>query len=36
MSTKIIKIEKGFEIWGFFLEGTLIKTRKVVIPFSQR
>ena len=36
MSTKILKIEGCFEIWGFFLNGTLIKTRKVVIPFNQR
>lgn len=36
MSTKILKIEGRFEIWGFFLNGTLIKTRKVVIPFQNR
>jgi hypothetical protein len=36
MSTQILRIEGKFEIWGFFLNGTLIKTRKVVIPFEQR
>ena len=36
MSAKILKIEGKFEIWGFFLNGTLIKTRKVLIPFNQR
>lgn len=36
MSTKILKIEKGFEIWGFFLNGTLIKTKKLRVPFNNR
>jgi hypothetical protein len=36
MSSKILKIEGRFEIWGFFLNGTLIKTRKVLIPFNNR
>jgi hypothetical protein len=36
MTTKIIKIENGFEIWGFFLEGMLIKTKKLKVPFNNR
>jgi hypothetical protein len=36
MTTKIIKIENGFEIWGFFLQGTLIKTKKLRVPFTNR
>ncbi len=36
MTTKIIKIENGFEVWGFFLEGMLIKTKKLKVPFNNR
>jgi hypothetical protein len=29
MTTKIIRIEGSFEIWGFFFEGKLIRTNKL-------
>lgn len=36
MSTKILKIEGNFEVWGFFLNGTLVKTKRLLIPFRAR
>jgi hypothetical protein len=36
MTTKIIKIENGFEIWGFFCKELLIKTKKLKVPFTNR
>ena len=36
MSTKILKIEGNFEVWGFFLNGTLVKTKRLLIPFVAR
>ena len=29
MTSKIIRIEGAFEIWGFFNEGVLIRTNKL-------
>lgn len=29
MTSKIIRIEEGFEIWGFFKEGILVRTNKL-------
>ena len=36
MSTKILKIEGNFEVWGFFLNGTLVRTKRLRIPFVAR
>ena len=29
MTSKIIRIEGAFEIWGFFNEGVLVRTNKL-------
>jgi len=36
MSSKIIKIDGIFEVWGFFKNGVLVRTTRVRIPFSHR
>lgn len=36
METKILKIEGRFEIWGFFMNGKLVRTNKLLIPFKNR
>lgn len=36
METRVIRIEGRYEIIGFFQEGVLIKTRKLLIPFRYR
>lgn len=36
METKILRIEGRFEIWGFFLNGKLLRTKKLLIPFNAR
>jgi len=36
METRVIRIEGRYEIIGFFQEGVLVKTRKLLIPFKYR
>ena len=36
METRVIRIEGRYEVIGFFQEGVLIKTRKLLIPFKYR
>lgn len=36
METRIIRIEGRYEIIGFFQNGVLVRTRKLLIPFRAR
>ena len=35
-TSRILRIEGMFEVWGFFINGRKTHERKLVIPFNQR
>ena len=35
-TSKILRIEGLYEVWGFYINDEKVKERKVLIPFSER
>ena len=35
-TSKVLRIEGLYEVWGFYVNDRKVKERKVLIPFSER
>jgi len=35
-TSKVLRIEGLYEVWGFYINDEKVKERKVLIPFSER